>query len=150
MLVNTKCFSHPQGAELNLGTLCVSFYRIRKIVSFFLRAGSNSKITLIKAKRAVINHEKNNCDINGYRWWRLRYGKVAWKCWKPSSVKLLFFYMGLYLSWTFKIIHTTTGLGGNSSWGTIVFGQIIYREVILNGRTNDQIIPRGEEFHKWF
>ena len=30
----------------------------------------------------------------------------------------------------------------NSSWGRNLFGKIIYGNVILNGRTNDQIMPR--------
>ena len=32
-------------------------------------------------------------------------------------------------------------------WGTHFVGKI-YRGIVLHGRTNDQIIPRGKEFHK--
>ena len=70
ILVNAKCIFHPQGVEVwNLGILWVSFYRIRKIVGFFLEARSNSKVSLIKTKCDTY-HGKNNCGNNGY--WLLR------------------------------------------------------------------------------
>ena len=43
-------FSTLEVFSLNLGTLCFSFYRIRKIVVLFLQGRPNSKITLIKTK----------------------------------------------------------------------------------------------------
>ena len=50
----------------NVRSLCVSFYRIRKVVGFFPEARSNAKITLIKIKGIVIYHGNNNGGINGY------------------------------------------------------------------------------------
>ena len=64
-----------------------------------------------------------------------------------------FYYLGL-LALTFTIDRTTVEGGGylfNSSWGTNFFWQRIYGEVILNGTTNDQIMPRwGGSFSPWF
>ena len=64
-----------------------------------------------------------------------------------------FYYLGL-LALTFTIDRTTVEGGGylfNSSWGTNFFRQRIYGEVILNGTTNDQIMPRwGGSFSPWF
>ena len=41
-------------------TKCVSFYRIRKITRFLLKARSSSKITLVKTICTVIYHGNNN------------------------------------------------------------------------------------------
>ena len=51
-----------------------------------------------------------------------------------------FFHLG-FLSRTFTIYRTTTGEEGGYLIETNFFGQIIYGEVILNGRTTDQIMP---------
>ena len=72
-----NAFSILKKVSWNLDTLCVSFYRIIKIVGFFLEARSNSKITLIKTKCFVIMvktyHGKTyNGGNNGYCGQRLR------------------------------------------------------------------------------
>ena len=65
-------FSTLKMLSWNLGTLWVSFYRIRERVGFFLESRSNSQITLIKTKCVVIYHGKNNGGNNGYCGQRLR------------------------------------------------------------------------------
>ena len=49
-----NAFSTLKILSWNLGTLCVSFYRIRKIVGFFFEARCNFKIKLIKTKCIVM------------------------------------------------------------------------------------------------
>ena len=66
-------FSTLKVLSSDLGTLCVLFYRIRRIVGFFLEARSNSKFTLIKTKGVVIYHGNNNGGNNVYCEQRLRY-----------------------------------------------------------------------------
>ena len=61
-----NAFSTLKVLSWNLSPICVSFYRIRKIVVFFLEARSNSKIPLIKTKCVVIYHGKKNGGNNGY------------------------------------------------------------------------------------
>ena len=70
-MVSAKCFFHPALKMLrrNLGTLCLSFYRIRKIIFFFFETRSNSKITLIKNKGIVMCHGNNNGGNNDYVSW---------------------------------------------------------------------------------
>ena len=57
-----NAFSTLKVLSWNLDPICVSFYRIRKIV-FFLEARCNSKIPLIKTKCVVIYHGKKK------KWW---------------------------------------------------------------------------------
>ena len=67
ILVNAKCFFHPQEVELKFRYPSVShFTELEKLWGFFLEARSNSKITLIKTKFVVICHGKNNGGNNGY------------------------------------------------------------------------------------
>ena len=67
-MLHANFFSPLNVFSWNFGTLCVSFYRTWKIVSFFLEARSNSKITLIKTKYIVI-YGKNNGGNNGCCVW---------------------------------------------------------------------------------
>ena len=77
----------------NLGTLCVSFYRIRKIVGFFLEARSNSKFTLIKTKHLVIYHGNNNGNNNAYCGQRLRHNVQ-----QPKNVGNHYYWTYFFLS----------------------------------------------------
>ena len=56
---------HPQGIELKFRYPMCFIYRICKIVSFFLKVRSNSKITLIKTKY-IVTYGKSNGGNNGY------------------------------------------------------------------------------------
>ena len=78
-------------------------------------------------------------------------GNVQWPKYVGSHhYWSFFFYLGL-LSRT-STIHRITMEGGgylfNSPWGTKFFGQRIYGKVILNGRTNDQIMARWRRSFK--
>ena len=66
-----NAFSTLKMLSWNLGTLCVLFYRIRKIV-FLSKPKLIPKITLIKAKSIVIYHVNNNRGNNGYYEQRIR------------------------------------------------------------------------------
>ena len=149
-------FSTLKGLSWNLGTLCVSFYRIRKIGSFFLKARSNSKITLIKNKCIVI-YGKNNGGNIGYcvlEKFRVTYSGL--KMLEIIITEATFFLYGSSSIWVFFFFFftATVGEGGylcNSSWETNILRQTIYGEVILNRWTKDQkmLTKVGEEFHKW-
>ena len=58
-----NAFSTLKVLSWNLSPICLSFYRIRKIVVFFLEARSNSKIPLIKTKCVVIYHGKKKMVV---------------------------------------------------------------------------------------
>ena len=65
ILVNLKCFFHPQGVELKFRYFMCFILQNQKNNEFFLEARSNSKIKLTKIKRVYIYHGNNNGG-NGY------------------------------------------------------------------------------------
>ena len=115
-------------------------------MGFFLEDKFNSKFMPIKTKGVVIYNGNNNGGNNGYCGQRLRYN-VQWSKVLETIITeaSFFFYLG-FLSQTFTINRTTTGGRGRLSlyslWETKLFGQRIYREIILNDRTNGQIKQR--------
>ena len=70
---------------------------------------------------------------------------------KTIITEATFFSIWLFFHEPSRWIHRTTGEEGdypfNSLWGTNYFGQTVYGEVILNGRTNDRITQKwGRSF----
>ena len=79
---------------------------------------------------------------------------------QQSSLQKVFVTFGLVILLNFKvnvfflncancISQEGTFLQKFFLWGTHFVGKI-YRGIVLHGRTNDQIIPRGKEFHKMY
>ena len=84
-----------------------------------LKAGSNS------LTKGIVIYHGNNSGNNGYCEQRITYS------WKPSLLKLFFFYLGL-LSWTF-VIHRTTGEGGGYLLITPHGGQTFLDKEFMGG-----------------